>query len=123
MAKKAVALAADGSAVATSVELLDDEEVIVTLAPKDAKGNAAKIDGVPQWQTSDATIATVVQGTDDSSATIRATGVVGGCTVSVTADADLGEGVSPIVGVLQVNVSAGSAVTVDISVGSPTKQQ
>lgn len=121
MARNRASLGGEGLGV-SAVELTDTQQVVATLSPVDARGNAAKVDGVPAWETSDATIATVEAGPDDRSVTIRATGPTGSCRVSVTADADLGEGVVPIVGVLDITVIAGAAVTVDISVGAPSEQ-
>jgi hypothetical protein len=68
---------------------------------KDARGNDAKIDGVPVWETS-----------DDSSLDAE-----GAATVTVTADGRQGEEVVAITGVLSVVVAPADAVVFDLVAG------
>ena len=42
--------------------------------------------------------------------------------VNVKADADLGEGVTEIIGTLDVEVQAGAAVSMTVNAGTPTEQ-
>ena len=46
----------------------------------------------------------------------------GATQISVTADADLGEGVTPIVGTLSIDVVGGQAVSINIVAGTPAEQ-
>lgn len=94
----------------------------VSLVIKDAKGKPARVDGIPEWSSSDDAVATVEDvAADGMSATIvgKDTGV---CQVNVSADADLGTGVKPINGFLDVNINPGEAVTVELQAGTPVEQ-
>lgn len=94
----------------------------VTLTITNASGAPAAVDGVPVWATSDATILTVVATADGMSALVS-TVAAGVARVSVTADADLGAGVSTITGVSEdVNVTVGplsQASVMTFSFGAP----
>lgn len=102
--------------------LKDTEQSALATQFLDKKGNPAPVQGVPVWATSDATILSVTPEADGLSATIVANGPLGTAQVSVTADADLGDGVKPVVGTLDVNIVAGEAVSANISAGTPTEQ-
>jgi hypothetical protein len=86
----------------------------------DANNNPATVDGDVRWDSSDATIATVEVDEDDSAqALIRAVGKIGQVQIIATADADLGDGVRPLVTPMDVEVVAGEAVAGTITpVGS-----
>ena len=88
----------------------------------DAKGNKAKVDGVPTWSPSDAFV-DVVPSADGMSAVVSAIGddhdEGTSSQVSVTVDANLGEGVETIVGLLDVTVIASTATVVEITAGVP----
>lgn len=90
----------------------------------DAKGNPAKVDGVPVWSSSEETYVTVEAEADGMSALAKAVGPVTTLPVqvNVTVDADLGDGVRHIVGVLEVSIVAGEAVSVGISASVPEEQ-
>lgn len=110
---------ADGTLVMT-----DTQQAALTFKVEDAKGNPAKVEGSPEWNSSDTTKVTVSPSADGQSATIKAVGPLTETNVqiSVTADADLGTGSKPIVGLLDVQIVAGEAVTVAISAGTPEEQ-
>lgn len=114
----------DDGSVQTGVEkmdLRDDQQVVLSIQPLDAKGKPALVDGIPTWAGSDDTTITVTPAADGMSATV--VGVTPGvATVSVVADADLGQGVSGIKGTLDFNVTAGAAATIAITAGTPTNQ-
>ena len=101
--------------------LTDSQQCDLSIQPVDKKGRPAPVDGVPVWGSSDDTVLTVQAGADGLTATIVA-GNPGTAQVNVTADADLGAGNVPISGVLDVEVTAGAAVSVAISAGTPTEQ-
>lgn len=104
------------------MKITDSQKFTATIAPVDAKGNPAQVDGVPVWAAPDATTVTVTPAADGMSAEIAAVGPVGSVQVSVTADADLGTGVSSLVGTLQVDVVGGAAVSLQISTSAPVEQ-
>lgn len=101
--------------------LTDTQQCDLSIQPVDKKGQPAQIDGTPVWSSSDSAIVTVNPGSDGLSAVVVA-GNIGTAQVNVTVDADLGSGVTEIVGVLDVQVTAGAAVSVTINAGSPTEQ-
>ncbi len=105
------------------VTLTDVQKVAATIAVLDAKGNPAAIDGVPVWAAGDPAILAVTPAADGLSAVIAAVGpLTAGTQVTVTADADVGEGVKPIVGILDVAVVASEAVSVNVTAGTPEPQ-
>lgn len=101
--------------------LRDDQKVTLAIQPVDAKGNPAKVDGVPAWTNSDDTAGVLTVAADGLSAEFVA-GMPGVTQVTVTADADLGAGVRAISGVLDIQVEPGEAVTLDIKAGVPEAQ-
>lgn len=101
--------------------LPDDQQVAVTVAFVDKKGNPAAVDGIPTWASSDETIVALTANADGMGANLVA-GATGSCQISVTGDADLGVGVVPVVGTLDVQVVAGAAVTAIITPGTPQPQ-
>ena len=105
-----------------SLIMTDTQKFAASVSFVDAKGNPAQVEGVPAWNASDPSILTVTPAADGLSAEVVAVGPLGTSQVSVTADADLGEGVTPIVGVLDVQVVAGQAVAVSISTSAPVEQ-
>ena len=102
--------------------ITDSQKCALAIAIVDRKGNPASVDGVPAWSSSDATLLTVEAGADGLSAVVTAVGPLGTAQVNVTADADLGGGVKPIAGVLDVQVVGGEAASVNISAGTPEEQ-
>jgi len=102
--------------------LTDTQKTALAIAVVDAKGNAALIDGVPVWTSSDDAILAVTAAADGLSAVAVAVGPLGQAQVNVSADADLGAGVSAITGTLDVQVIAGAAVAVTIAAGAPEEQ-
>lgn len=102
--------------------LTTDQEVALSIAYEDASGNAATVDGAPVWEVSDENLGTLEVSEDGFSATLIAVGSTGTFQASVTADADLGEGVRSLVTVLDVEVVGGEAVVGIISTGSPTSK-
>lgn len=92
------------------------------LDPRDAKGNPAALDGVPDWSSSDPSVVEVLPAVDGLSAVARAVGPVGSAQVNVTADARIGPDVVAISGTLDVTVQAGEAVTLGIGTGTPEEQ-
>lgn len=82
----------------------------------DAGGNAVtELGGVPQWNVSDANIATLEVAADGMSATLNPTGVLGTVQVSLVVDADPDADVEEINATAEVTFKAGKAVFVSLS--------
>jgi hypothetical protein len=94
----------------------------VTLSIVDSRGRPAVVQGPPVWASSDATILTVLAAADGMSAVVD-TVAPGLARISVSADADLGEGVVEITGVSEdVNVTLGTsnmASAMTLTLGAP----
>lgn len=85
----------------------------VSVKFKDAAGFEAKVDGKPVFAVSDLEVASMVVSEDGLSAEVMAL-KPGSFMLSLTADADLGSGVKPILGSLAFDVLAGEAVSVEL---------
>ena len=99
----------------------DNEKVKASVVFLDAKKNPAQVDGVPVWAGSNDAAFTVTAAADGLSADVVAVNIGSG-QVTVTADADLGAGVTTITGTLDVSIIAGNAVTVQINTDPPMAQ-
>jgi hypothetical protein len=102
--------------------LTDSQFVELSVAPVNKAGNPAKVDGAPKWSVSDAEVLELVVADDGLSAKVVSKGKVGVCQVNVSADADLGDGVAEIAGVLDIEVKAGPAVSLGVSAGAPQEK-
>jgi hypothetical protein len=105
----------------TSMIITVTQKFSISVQPVDAKGNPAVVDGAATFESSNPA-AIEVTPTGDLTADVRAVGVVGSGQVSVSVDADLGEGVRTISGVLDVEVQPGEAVALTINTG-PVEEQ
>ena len=91
------------------------------VAAVDARGNPATLDGPPTWVVSDpALLALTVEA--DGSARVAAVGPTGNAQLTVSADADLGEGTRTLSGLLDVTVAPGEAVALTITPSVPQEQ-
>jgi hypothetical protein len=94
----------------------------VTLSITDSRGRPARVDGVPVWASSDETVLVATPAADGMSAVVD-TVAVGTARITISADADLGNGVQPITGVSEdVNVTQGPstvAATMTLNLGAP----
>lgn len=102
--------------------ITDSQQFSASITVTDKKGNPATVDGVPVWASSDVSILTVEAAADGMSAVSKAVGPLGTAQVSVTVDADMGSGITPVIGTQDVEVVAGSAVAVGITAGAPEEQ-
>lgn len=100
----------------------DEKVKLGPIAPVDRAGNPAAIDGVPTWSVGDPAIIGLDVAADGLSAYAIAAGPVGLSQVNITADADLGEGVTTISGTVDFQVVAAQAVGLAIPVGTPEPQ-
>lgn len=89
----------------------------------DKKGNDAQVDEPPTWATDSPAVLALTPSADGMSCDVAATGVLGVASLQVTADADLGDGSTPIIGTMDVEVTPGEAATVEISAGAPVEQE
>jgi hypothetical protein len=86
----------------------------------DTAGNPANVDGVPVWASSDETVLVAVPAADGMTGLVDTVGPGGPAHVTVTADADLGAGIVPLVVVFpDINVTAGSATVITGDLGAP----
>ena len=103
-----------------SLILTDEQKVGISIDPRTAAGNPAKIDGAPAWAVSDPAILSIAPDPDDAKkAVVIAAGPIGTAQVSVSVDADLGPGVRTLTGTLDIEVQAAEAVNVGIVAGTP----
>ena len=101
--------------------LSNNQQVKLSVQPVDAKGYPAAVDGVPSWSVVGANpeILTVDAADDGLSCECVTTGKLGTAQIKVEADADLGDGVTSLVGLLDVSVQSGPAVSLLIGAGAP----
>lgn len=92
-----------------------DENLPLSIAIKDKRGNAAKVDGVPAWAVTDEALAKLEVAEDGMGATLIPAGNVGVLKVQVKVDADLGEGVSELLGELEVEFLPLAATVIELS--------
>jgi hypothetical protein len=85
----------------------------------DKFGNTAPVDGVPQWALSNPGLGSLVVAADGMSAEMTPTGPLGSFLIQVSADADMGSGVTPIFGELPIDLIGGDAVSIQIVAGEP----
>lgn len=103
-------------------QLTDTQQVTVTAAFVDKKGNPAQVDGVPVWLVDNDSVLALAPAADGKSCVVSAVGPLGTAKVSMKADADLGAGVVEIIGVLDIEVTGGQATTVTLTPGTATEQ-
>ncbi|HOX27372.1 MAG TPA: hypothetical protein PLL30_17000 [Candidatus Krumholzibacteria bacterium] len=96
-----------------------DKKVGATVSFLDAAGNAAAVEGAPVWGTDRPDLLSVVASADGFSAEVAPLGPLGSAQVTCTADADLGEGLVPLLVMGQVEVIAGQAVAGVINFSEP----
>lgn len=99
--------------------LKQTEQLPLAIEVKDAKGNPAKVDGVPQWSSTNPDLGTLTVSEDGFAATFTPGASLGATVLQVLVDADLGEGVKEILGSLELEVVSGEAVSVSIVAGQP----
>ena len=99
--------------------LTDEQKVSLSVGFFTKAGNPANVDGTPTWASSDPAIVTVTPSEDGRSAVATTVGPLGTAQVTVSADADLGEGVKLVTGVLDIEVRPAEAVSAGIVAGTP----
>jgi len=102
-----------------AVTINDLQKVRIDIAVTDAEGNPAAIEGSPQWAIDNVEVATLELAEGGLSAEVISTGALGQATLTVSADADLGEGIKTIQGDLLIDVVASEATGVTLTAGEP----
>jgi hypothetical protein len=97
----------------------DDQKVTLSVKFETAEGNAARVDGVPAWDTSSEDLLKLTASDDGLTCVVTSVGPTGTATVHVSADADLGSGVKDIIGTMEIEVVPGEAFIAVLSAGSP----
>ncbi len=104
----------------SNMEITDSQQFTVTLKPLNKRGGVAAVEpGSVVW--APPSFVTLTPSEDGLSATILAAGI-GSDVVSVSADADLGEGVVTISGSFPIEVIASQAISLGFVFGQPTEQ-
>ena len=107
----------------THMNLKIDQNLPLSIAVKDRRGNPAALDGAPAWSVTVPELAVLEVAEDGLSAVLKPTGIVGSLVVQVSGDADLGEGEKTLLGELPVELIAAEAVTIAIAAGEPVDQE
>ncbi len=94
-----------------------DKKRTFAIAAVDAKGRPAAVDGVPEWTDSPTGAVSLFPAADGMSCDVVWLAANPGVVVTVTADADLGEGVTPIVASANVATLGAAAVGLTLSAG------
>jgi len=97
------------------------QQVPLSLLITTLNGRPASVEPPPTWTSSNAEILTVTADAGGLTATAVATGVVGLATITVTADSDLGVGVTLITGTLDFSIvtELDTAAIITIVPGTP----
>lgn len=100
------------------ITITNEQKIPVTLAPLTAAGNPATVDGAPQWSVTSGD-ATLEVSADGMSAMLISGEANVNSQITVSADADLGEGVSTITDTIDLAVVAAAASQLGLNVGTP----
>lgn len=106
-------------------ELPVTHQVTLSVAFKDKNGNPATVDNPPAWTTDNTDVLALAPAADGMSVVVKPVGPMSNtpCTITMTADADLGDGTTPLVGTFVIEkVTAGPATVVEITAGEPEPQ-
>jgi hypothetical protein len=99
---------------------IDKQLIGCTISYVDAAGNAAVVDGAPVWATDRADLLSLTPTSDGMGCDIVPVGPPGSGQITVTADADLGEGMRELVTLGMIECVAGDAVAGVINFPEPT---
>jgi len=104
------------------MDINTDQFIPATLLITTAAGLPAAVEGAPIWASSDETVLSVVPSEDGMTAAINSV-APGTARITVSADADLGQGVMEITGVSEdINVTLGPsqfASVMTLNLGTP----
>jgi len=106
--------------MADAISMSTEEKRLVTAQPLTAAGNPAAIDGAVQFSVTSGTCTIqALEPPDPVRAYVVSGAEPGDSTVQMACDADLGEGVVPVLDTMPVNVTSASAASLQVSVGPP----
>lgn len=101
-----------------AIQLTDIQKVTLSISAVDAAGNSAPIENAA-WVSSNPAVLTVTASLDGLSAVAETVGPLGNAQVQVSADARIGEGEVNLQGILDVEVVASEAVSLNVAAGTP----
>jgi hypothetical protein len=104
------------------IQLGSSQQFPISVRFLDRRRNPAKVDGVPEWLTDNSEVLSLEPSGDGLSCVVRAMGPLGTANVTLSADADLGDGSTPVIGTIEVEVTAGAATVVELTPGTPEEQ-
>jgi hypothetical protein len=104
-----------------AMDLKSSQQVTFTVEFRDKKGNVVTAENV-QWATDNSEVLSLEPAADGLSCLVKAVGPLATAGITLTADGDLGDGESQIVGTAEINVVAGDATVVTLTPGAPTEQ-
>jgi hypothetical protein len=99
--------------------LKDTQRVTISVTPVDAKGNPAQVDGAPVWSIVGPEVVALEVSENGLTCVVNTVGTLGTTQITVTADADIGEGIQTISGLLDIEVVSGMAVSLNVTAGVP----
>lgn len=102
-----------------NITITNEQQVNVKLAPVSAKGKPVALDGAPVWAVT-AGSCTIVPSADGLSCLIVSGDDAGDSEITVSADADLGEGVVTISDAIRVTVNGAQAQSLGLTADAPT---
>ena len=102
------------------IKLTNEQKIKVTLTPTTAAGKPAALDGKPQWRTDGPAALEVAE--DGMSAYLIASERPSESIVTITADADLGEGVEEIAEGIKLITEGAKAAHLGLTIGEPELQ-
>lgn len=111
-----------GGDLMAAVTLTTIQQFSVSIAPVNAKGKPAKVDGPPVWLTDNTDVLALTPSADGLSCDVVAIGIPGAATIQVSADADLGAGSVLLTGTLEVEVTSAPATNIVLTPGPVTDQ-
>jgi hypothetical protein len=107
----AIKVSGEGTSMAMTIPVDFDGTIKVKAAFVDSKGNPARVDGFPTFSSSDDELLYIdVDPNDKFAAIITLKDRVGVVQIKAVADADLGEGVSEVILLGDIELVAGTAV-------------
>ncbi len=107
-----------------ALTMTSTQEATGKVQPIDSKGNPAPVEsGSVDYSIEDPTLVEVIEDPDDETKfKVKALGPVGVTRLSITADADLGEGVTQIQEFSAIEIRPAGAKGFGITFGEPTEQ-
>lgn len=101
--------------------LTSSQKTTVSVQFQDKKGHPATAENI-EWLTDSPALLALTPASDGLSCDVAAVGPLGTGLVTLKADGDLGDGETPIIGTLEVEVGAGNAAVVVLTPGTPVEQ-